>query len=365
MNNSQSKNSTKEITLAASSPIVVYVILGMILIVYMFPVTFGVLRELGIHRVSVAKGEYWRFFSSLFVHTDLRHLLLNSILLLFFGLKVERVFGPWRFTTLFIVSGIMGGVFSYLLGKASLSVGSSGAIFGLMGTTIVYYYSYRDQLGEVAKNNLAYAVGILIVNFIYGFIQPNIDNWAHIGGLIAGTILAYLILPKYELAEKTPNKFFEFETDKEKQVALRTGSVFLFISFILNFESIFFVIRYFSTFLEKDFLTLLILISVPVKFVVALELWRSNKRIYWLLWLLVFYSIGVAIVRLIGAVTIGGESSIGMFYLIGGVIAQISLNIPLIVLLLGQATKTRRWISIAIFVLGYASIQVWFLFQRY
>ena len=153
------------------------------------------------YRPAIEDGQVWRFFTSMFLHINLPHLMVNSIALLIVGLKTERIYGHSNFIGIYIMAGMFGGLTSFILGNSRISAGASGAIFGLIGANLIYFYAYQDRLGKFGKNNLNYTIGILIASILYGLIQPNIDNWAHIGGLIAGICIGYLLISQKIIEE--------------------------------------------------------------------------------------------------------------------------------------------------------------------
>jgi rhomboid protease GluP len=123
---------------------------------------------------AIAAGEYWRLVSPILIHAGFAHFFVNMYSLYAIGPAIERFYDKARFLVIYILSGISGVVLSFAL-SPSRSIGASGAIFGLLGALG----------GFVAVLNLA--LGTL----------PGIDNWGHIGGLIAGIGLSWLIGPRY------------------------------------------------------------------------------------------------------------------------------------------------------------------------
>ena len=130
----------------------------------------------------VAQGEYWRLFTAMFLHVGLMHLFFNSYALYLYGPAVEKLFGKIKFTLVYVVSGLMGSLLSYLF-SPNPAAGASGAIFGLMGSLLYFRREKRSLFQRVFGPGLLMIIGI---NLIYGFIQPGIDNWGHIGGLLGG-----------------------------------------------------------------------------------------------------------------------------------------------------------------------------------
>ena len=135
----------------------------------------------------VAQGQYWRLFTAMFLHIGIMHLFFNSYALFIYGPIVEKLFGKIKFIVLYIVSGLMGSLFSFVL-SPNASAGASGAIFGLMGSLLYFRRKERDLFQRIFGPGL---LMIIFVNLMYGFIQPGIDNWGHIGGLFGGFLVAY------------------------------------------------------------------------------------------------------------------------------------------------------------------------------
>jgi len=137
-----------------------------------------------LHRFYVQKGEVYRLITSAFLHQNLFHLFTNMYALYVIGTQVETYLGKKKFTIIYLFSAIIGSMLSCLINN-SWSLGASGAIFGLMGCLLYFGYHYRLYLDRVLKTQI---IPIIILNLALGFILPNIDNSAHIGGLIGGIL---------------------------------------------------------------------------------------------------------------------------------------------------------------------------------
>ena len=148
----------------------------------------------------VEQGQVWRFFSSMFLHIGFQHLLFNGYALYIFGPEMERMYGRFRFISIYVLSGLFGSLASFALSQALLSAGASGAIFGLIGMQLAYFYRHKDRLGEMGRSRLMNTLFIIGLNILFGLTVPGIDNWAHMGGLLCGTILGYLLAPVYEVS---------------------------------------------------------------------------------------------------------------------------------------------------------------------
>ncbi len=152
-------------------------------------------------RPFILNGQAWRFFTSMFLHIGVTHLFFNAYALFIFGVEMERVFGKARFLTIYILSGLLASFASFALSSALLSAGASGAIFGIVGMEAAYFFKHKDILGKAGKNRLINVGVIVAINLMFGFSQQGIDNMAHIGGLVSGTLLAYVMLPDYKITQ--------------------------------------------------------------------------------------------------------------------------------------------------------------------
>ncbi|MEP7271021.1 MAG: rhomboid family intramembrane serine protease [Acidobacteriota bacterium] len=146
------------------------------------------------------RSEWFRLVTPIFIHGGLIHIVSNSYALWIVGPQVERLYGSARFLAIYLLCGIGGVVGSYLgssmLGRdpGIASVGASGAIFGLFGMLAVFGYKYRHELPQSFRKAFGSSVfPVIAINLLIGFSVPVIDNGAHIGGLICGAILAFVV----------------------------------------------------------------------------------------------------------------------------------------------------------------------------
>ena len=147
---------------------------------------------------GIVQGEYWRLITPIFLHVNLIHLLFNSYVLYILGPPIERTFGYARFLIVYIISGIAGVVASFAFTSAP-SIGASGAIFGLVGAQIVYLQRNRSLLGGTGRYRMRNLIQFSAINLFFGFIMPGIDNWGHIGGLLGGAAMSWMIGPLFAL----------------------------------------------------------------------------------------------------------------------------------------------------------------------
>jgi len=156
--------------------------------------------QLSLLPLNVAHGEYYRLLSVVLVHdpTSILHLLFNMYALWFAGQVVERMYGSWQMLAAYVVCGIAGGAASFAFGLSwnSYGVGASGAIFGLFGMILVATRLHHPIL-DAQSRWIAGQIGILIVlNLFLGFSGIfNVDNFAHVGGLLAGCWLGFVFPP--------------------------------------------------------------------------------------------------------------------------------------------------------------------------
>lgn len=135
----------------------------------------------------VKDGQYYRLFTSMFVHVDILHIIFNMYALYILGSQAESFFGKAKYLVIYILSGISGSLLSILLNQNTASIGASGAIFGVMGALLYFGYNYRVYLGNTLVRQL---VPLVIINLAFGFMLVGVDNYAHIGGLVGGLLVA-------------------------------------------------------------------------------------------------------------------------------------------------------------------------------
>ena len=187
-----------------NKPLVIYSILLINLLIWVLTEVIGssrdpmTLRQFGaITYLDINNGDYWRLFSAIFLHVGAGHLAVNCLSLLIMGGLLEKMVGHSRFSFIYIGSGISGSSFSYLMIPfLGVGAGASGAIFGCVGALAGYFIVNRKSMGEMGKQNLNAVLILAGINFAFGYIVPGIDNWAHLGGFIAGVILGIGVVPR-------------------------------------------------------------------------------------------------------------------------------------------------------------------------
>lgn len=135
----------------------------------------------------IALGEWWRLFTPVLVHAGIFHVAMNMFVLYIYGQNAEEAFGSIRFLAIYVASALTGSAFSYAFGGGNASVGASGAVFGVVGALIVYLYNRRSS--QFIAVHLRGMLTFLALNAVIGFVLPNIDVMAHLGGLVGGALL--------------------------------------------------------------------------------------------------------------------------------------------------------------------------------
>ena len=185
------------------------------------------------HLLVLAWHEYWRWVTYCFLHLGILHILFNGWAFWDLGRIAERLWGAKQVFATFILTGIVGGAFSfgagiYIFGRASNSLGASGAICGILGLLLGSYYRNKYHVGEYLGAQLVrWAVYIIAFGLAIGA-----DNAAHIGGMLSGAVLGYFLLP----SKSTKN----FARDS------RIWTVLAVLSFVLLLASVVMAILFYS-----------------------------------------------------------------------------------------------------------------------
>lgn len=157
--------------------------------------TVSVLIKLGANvRELVQDGQYFRLLTSVFLHAGWIHVFVNVYVLFALGGFFNRILGDSKYLVIFFVSGITGSLASFLLGTSSVSVGASGALWGLFGASIVIAFFRTHLIPEILRVRLRRITLInLIINLGVSFL-PMVDLWAHVGGGIGGFLISLLYI---------------------------------------------------------------------------------------------------------------------------------------------------------------------------
>lgn len=139
----------------------------------------------------IQRGEWYRMITSMFLHVNISHLVSNMLILYYIGNVVEKRIGHLPYLFLYFISGFAGNFFSagyeLLTNRYVSSIGASGAVFGIEGALLMLALIYRGKFAEVTAGRIAFSI---VFSLYCGFTSSNVDNAAHIGGLLMGFLTA-------------------------------------------------------------------------------------------------------------------------------------------------------------------------------
>ena len=192
-------------------PVVSFILVGLNLLIY-FIMYHGInssqcvelIQKFGLLWTRVLEnGEVYRLFTSMFLHFDIGHVFNNMLTLFFVGQLLEQVIPMIKYIMIYLGAGIIGGIVSMgyhmYIQENVLSVGASGAVFGLIGAMIYIAVRYRNQLIQISMHQI---VLFLILSVATGLGEQNIDNAAHVGGFLGGILLAAILVKNQNNKER-------------------------------------------------------------------------------------------------------------------------------------------------------------------
>lgn len=171
---------------AITRPTITYTLIGINVVIFVVGLLTGsnaMLGRFGMQPVLIAThDDYYRLFTSMFMHASIVHIGFNMLVLWIVGQQLEVLLGHSRYLVLYLVSGLAGMVVSFWFSPLNTNaVGASGAIFGLMGGLLVAGRQLRYDVTQVAS--------LIGINLVIGFFIPNVDWRAHVGGLAGGVLM--------------------------------------------------------------------------------------------------------------------------------------------------------------------------------
>lgn len=155
-----------------------------------FDIDLNILLKFGAKsNILIEQGQIWRLLTSAFLHSGLIHVACNMYSLYIIGPQIEQIYGINRYLIVYIFSCLTSSLLSYFMNPYGISVGASGGIFGLLGALLAFAIIERNK---IQKKYISSLMQIIIINLFIGLSINNIDNFAHIGGLIGGLSMGYV-----------------------------------------------------------------------------------------------------------------------------------------------------------------------------
>lgn len=143
--------------------------------------------------LTVQKGEWWRVGTAMFLHGGMTHILMNMFSLYLIGRGAEMYFDTKSYLSIYLFSGLIGGLVSLVVHPASVGVGASGAIFGVFGALAGFFLANKDKIATHSKAFMKDFAIIIGINLVIGFSIESVDVSAHVGGLIVGFIGGFML----------------------------------------------------------------------------------------------------------------------------------------------------------------------------
>ena len=180
-------------------PVITYILILLNVVIYFIPMLLGIsdtiFSQYAVYGPFVRFGQYYRLLTGAFIHANVAHLLFNMYALWIIGSQLENFIGKTRYIIVYLFSAITASLLSIIINDNVVSVGASGAIFGLLGALLYFGYHYRVYLGNVIKSQI---IPLIVINLALGFLMTGVDNAAHIGGLIGGGLMMIGVGVKYK-----------------------------------------------------------------------------------------------------------------------------------------------------------------------
>ncbi len=161
------------------------------------------------------EGQFYRFITSMFIHSGAMHIVMNVLSLYMIGQVLEKLFKPLTYLAIYFITGIIGSLLFLYINDDGQAVGASGAIFGMFGALAGFAWVHRKTMHDEFMRFMRSFGIILLINFALGLAIPEIAMSAHIGGLISGIISGIIMA-------KNPNYLWAY---------LVGSSIFIFLSY--------------------------------------------------------------------------------------------------------------------------------------
>lgn len=174
-------------------------------------------------RELVLSGQFWRLMTYQFVHASIFHIFFNMYALAYIGLMIEHKLGIKKYISIYLISGICGGLLSIAYHEAGYMMGASGAIMGLFGAFLALLFSKTFERN--ATKALLISTGFVVAIMLLNGLKQRVDNAAHIGGLISGFIICYLLYN---------DKFWKWNLPLKLRYALVASLVLVFAILVVQ-----------------------------------------------------------------------------------------------------------------------------------
>jgi len=190
--NNKKKSEKIDKVFSKKTPYITYALIVINVFLYLATIAgaimgYDVIKMFGVSGSLIRAGEYYRLLTGGFLHGSILHLLCNMYALYVLGSQTESFYGKAKYLFIYLGSLITGSLLSMLLNIGGISIGASGAIFGLLGSLLYFGFNYRVYLG----NDLVHRIlPVILINLLLGFILVGVDNFGHIGGLAGGIVLS-------------------------------------------------------------------------------------------------------------------------------------------------------------------------------
>lgn len=154
---------------------------------------------------TIGEQQYYRLFTSMFLHFGMTHLANNMLTLFVLGSRLEQLTGKIRFLIIYLLGGILGNVISVFWdiqkGSQAVSAGASGAIFAVLGALIYLIFVNKGHAGDLSVRQIAV---IAVLSLYLGFTASGVDNVAHVGGMLSGFVIAFFLYPPRVIKREHP-----------------------------------------------------------------------------------------------------------------------------------------------------------------
>ena len=187
--NNKKKSEQVDKIFSKKTPYITYILMGINIFMFLLTMFMGnyMLLKYGVNGNAIRSGEYYRLITGGFLHGSILHLLCNMYALYVLGSQAESFYGKVKYFIIYLGSLITGSLLSMLFNLDGISIGASGAIFGLLGSLLYFGYNYRVYLGNTLVNQI---LPVILINLMLGFVLAGVDNFGHIGGLAGGLVLS-------------------------------------------------------------------------------------------------------------------------------------------------------------------------------